>query len=125
MANAICRASGCSDVVTRGRYTRYCVKHHRNLYRHGDTHGNAFTKRELAFYRKLVRTKRKATKDAPFWAQVELRWVAMVNRAQSVISAANAGRPSHRPTRVAAESVIKVAHAADSAEVMEVLGACT
>jgi hypothetical protein len=122
VANAMCRASGCSDVVTRGQFTRYCAKHHRALYRHGHTHGNAFSKRELAFYRKLVKAKRKATKDAPFWAECERRWIATVNRAQSVISSYNKGQPSHRPTRVAAEAIIKVAHATDSVEVMEVLG---
>jgi hypothetical protein len=122
MANAICRASGCKERVTRGRYTAHCERHHRNLYRHGDTHGNAFTKRELAYYRKLVKAKRKATKDAPFWVECERRWISTVNRAQSVISAYNKGQATHRPTRVAAEAIIKVAHATDSLEVMEVLG---
>src|ERR1700722_19194992 len=121
MANAICRASGCNERVTRGRYTAHCERHHRNLYRHGDTHGNAFTKRELAHYRKQVKAKRKATKDAPFWSQVELRWVSVVNSAQSVISAYNAGRPTARPTRVAAETILKVASAAEAAEVIEVM----
>jgi hypothetical protein len=123
MANAICRASGCNDEVTRGQFTRYCAKHHRALYRHGHTHGNALSKRELSFYRKLVRTKRKATKDAQFWVECETRWLATIRKAQSVISSYNAGRPTHRPTRVAAEAIIKVAHATDCVEVMEVLGA--
>jgi hypothetical protein len=123
MAHAICRASGCRDVVTRGQFTRYCAKHHRALYRHGHTHGNALSKRELSFYRKLVRTKRKATKDAQFWVECETRWLATIRKAQSVISSHNAGRPTHRSTRVAAEAIIKVAHATDSVEVMEVLGA--
>jgi hypothetical protein len=123
MANAICRASGCTDEVTRGQFTRYCAKHHRALYRHGHTHGNAFTKRELAYYRKQVKAKRKATKDAPFWSQVEVRWVGMVNRAQSVISGANKGQATHRPTRVAAGTVLKVASCTDSVEVIEVMGA--
>jgi hypothetical protein len=121
MANAICRASGCSDAVTRGRYTRYCEKHHRNLYRHGHTHGNAFTIRELTYYRKQVVAKRKATKDAPFWSQVDLRWVAVVNRAQSYISGVNRGQVSHRPTRVAAETILKVASCTTSVDVMEVI----
>ena len=59
MANAICRASGCNDEVTRGQFTRYCAKHHRALYRHGHTHGNALSKRELSFYRKLVKDLKK------------------------------------------------------------------
>jgi DNA-binding PadR family transcriptional regulator len=119
MANAICRASGCSDVVTRGQFTRYCSKHHRALYRHGHTHGNAFSKRELATYRKDVMAKRKATKDAPFWPQAEARWTALVNRAQSYISGVNKGQATHRLTRVAAESILKIARAA---EVLEVMG---
>ena len=82
MANAICRASGCNDEVTRGQFTRYCAKHHRALYRHGHTHGNALSKRELSFYRKLVRTKRKATKDAQFWVECETRWLATIRKAQ-------------------------------------------
>ena len=80
MANAICRASGCNDEVTRGQFTRYCAKHHRALYRHGHTHGNALSKRELSFYRKLVRTKRKATKDAQFWVECETRWLATIRK---------------------------------------------
>jgi len=81
MAHAICRASGCSDVVTRGQFTRYCAKHHRALYRHGHTHGNALSKRELSFYRKLARTKCKATKDAQFWVECETRWLATIRKA--------------------------------------------
>jgi hypothetical protein len=70
MANAICRASGCTDVVTRGQFTRYFCKLHRALYRHGDVRGNAFTIRELSHYRKLVKAKRKSTRTL----RSGLRW---------------------------------------------------
>jgi hypothetical protein len=123
MAQAICRASGCRDVVTRGRSTRYCERHHRNLYRHGDTHGNAFSKRELAYYRKLVKAKRKATKEAPFWVECERRWEATIRRAQSITRDSQSGRVVHRPTRIAAEEVLKIASCTPASEVLEVMGA--
>jgi hypothetical protein len=118
----LCRAPGCSGAVTMGRFSVHCEKHHRALRRHGDTSGNAFTKTELANYRRMVKAKRKATKAAPFWTECETRWDELVRWAQSTVSAWRAGRATHRPTKIAAQEIIKVADASPAKEVIEVIG---
>jgi hypothetical protein len=121
----ICRAPGCGANVGQGRFTRHCEKHHRALRRHGEALGNAFTKTELAPYWKRVKAKRKATKDAPFWAEVETRWLEMIHNIRGLAN----GKPGNGIAtyvgwdRRAAQALCKVADAAEPKDVIEVVAA--
>lgn len=118
----ICRAPGCRGAAA-GAWSSYCGKHRLAAYRHGDPLANAFTKHEMGHYRRMVKAKRKVTKEAPFWGLCEERWNGLVRHAQSLDRARNTGQAYHRPSWIAARAVIQVAEAAKPSEVVEVVGA--
>ena len=114
-----CRAPGCVSTHAKGRWAIYCERHQCAKRRHGDPLANAFTRTELTRYRAAVRAKRKATKEAPFWAEVDKAWFEFVTLAGAW--GQTPGVAYHWPTRKAGEEFRKIAGEAEAAVAIEVI----
>jgi hypothetical protein len=116
----LCRAPGC-DSPTTSRYSVYCSRHQSRLRRQVDVAQEAITAADLKEYLKLVRARIEKNRESPAWAQLEARWVALVEHAKGIISGFRAGKAGASYTRRAATEVLKVAESAQPRDVIEVL----
>ena len=77
----------------------------------------AVTKKALHGHLMLVNDCRKRTADkAEEWAGLDGQWAQLVEHAQEIVAEYRKGRPSHRPSRQAAEEIIKLAEGGAKAE---------
>ena len=79
----------------------------------------AISKAELKSYLKRVRQRIEKNPDSPAWAQLEARWLAVVEHAKGVVAAFHSGKAGARYVRKAAEEVLKVGEAATPRDVVE------
>lgn len=120
--NRSCRAPGCR-VAASSRFAAYCPRHKAALRRHGDAEQRSVTKRILTPYLRMAKERIEKNSQNSAWATLEARWVALVNHAEAIVAAYNAGRPSIRPERIAAFEIMKLAKNVEPRRMLEVTSA--
>jgi hypothetical protein len=111
----ICRAPGCAT-ETSSRYSPYCNTHRGRLRRQGAVDQQTVTKKELAFYTKLVQARIDKNPNSPAWERLDDVWTRVVAHAKVIVARRGEARIRHE--YIAAREVVTLGDTVPPREVV-------
>ena len=103
-----CRAPHCQRPSASG-FSVYCDHHKARLRRHGAVDQDAITAAMLKPYVRRVKARIEKNRDNPAWAQLDRRWLDVVDHARRILGQFEAGRAGLTVELKAATEVRRVA----------------
>lgn len=109
----MCRVNGCrrgpQDGSLGSAFNGLCNAHHARDRRHGDPLQQPIRACHLAPYIRSLKHRQAIRPDAPAWAALEARWMALVQSCKDTRAVYDSGQPMNRWQVEAAGELVKVA----------------